>query len=717
MIARSAAVRRFARTDAVRLLMATFLLVLTLGSVLAVDALPGPFAGPGLIVGDLATADIVAPRALTYESTEQTRLAREEARQQVPPQYDYSPERGQLTAGQQLNALEEVINPVDAAFAAVLTPEARQAALRQAIPDLTPAAADTLSNLEEFQWTALRAELIRVLESTQSQEVRDTLLSDVRNSLPERVGVRFPADQRTLVAEILGPLVVANSTFDQAATERAQTEASNLVAPVSVSIRKGEIIVRRGDAIDTIAREKLDRFGLLDPRPDAALAAGWFLLAGIAGVLLLTWIWRFRSQIWHRNSALLLICLLLIGASIAMKVTGERSVLPYVVPTAAVGLLLTVLLDAGAALMVTGIMALLGGAIIGSVEFAAYVMFGGVAGIIVVRRGEKLSNFLQAAVAIAAVNIAVVTLFTLLGDRDFTGFAELAGASVASAVGAVVAALGSFVILGNAFGITTSFRLLELANPSQPLLRRLLLETPGTYHHSLMVGNLAERAAEAIGADPLLARVAAYYHDVGKLYNPQAFIENQQPNENIHDELEPDQSVALLKAHVANGIDLAYEYKLPRPLIAFIPQHHGTALMSYFYARAQEQAIADVGGLPGTPAAKEAAASVDANRFRHAGPKPQSKEAAILMLADSVEASVRSLGTPDEPAIRAMVSRIIRERLEDGQFDECDLTLRDLDLIREAFVAQLLGMYHRRIEYPQNKIVEIESRRAAGGSA
>ena len=717
MIARSAAVRRFARTDAVRLLMATFLLVLTLGSVLAVDALPGPFAGPGLIVGDLATADIVAPRALTYESTEQTRLAREEARQQVPPQYDYSPERGQLTAGQQLNALEEVVNPVDAAFAAVLTPEARQAALRQAIPDLTPAAADTLSNLEEFQWTALRAELIRVLESTQSQEVRDTLLSDVRNSLPERVGVRFPADQRTLVAEILGPLVVANSTFDQAATERAQTEASNLVAPVSVSIRKGEIIVRRGDAIDTIAREKLDRFGLLDPRPDAALAAGWFLLAGIAGVLLLAWIWRFRSQIWHRNSALLLICLLLIGASIAMKVTGERSVLPYVVPTAAVGLLLTVLLDAGAALMVTGIMALLGGAIIGSVEFAAYVMFGGVAGIIVVRRGEKLSNFLQAAVAIAAVNIAVVTLFTLLGDRDFTGFAELAGASVASAVGAAVAALGSFVILGNAFGITTSFRLLELANPSQPLLRRLLLETPGTYHHSLMVGNLAERAAEAIGADPLLARVAAYYHDVGKLYNPQAFIENQQPNENIHDELEPDQSVALLKAHVANGIDLAYEYKLPRPLIAFIPQHHGTALMSYFYARAQEQAIADVGALPGTPAAKEAAASVDANRFRHAGPKPQSKEAAILMLADSVEASVRSLGTPDEPAIRAMVSRIIRERLEDGQFDECDLTLRDLDLIREAFVAQLLGMYHRRIEYPQNKIVEIESRRAAGGSA
>jgi len=717
MLARSAAVRRFARTDAVRLVVATFLMVVALGSVLAIDALPGPFAGPGAIVGDVATVDIVAPRAVTYDSDEQTRLARDDAREQVGPQYDYSPERGQLTAIQQINALEEVLSPVDAAFAAVLTTEARQAALRSAIPSLSPAARETLAAFESFQWTSLRAELIRVLESTERQEVRDTLLAEVRDTLPARLSVRFAADQRALAAEILSPLVVANSTFDAAATERARTAAAHLVASVSVSLSRGEIIVRRGDRVDDMAREKLDLFGLLDPRPDALRAGGWFLLALLSAVILLAWIWRFRSQIWHRNGALLLIALVLIGASIALKVTGDRSVLPYVVPVAAVGLLLAVLLDAGAALMVTGVLALLGGAIIGSVEFSAYILFGGVAGIIAIRRGEKLSHFVQAAAAIAVVQIAVVTLFTLLGDRDFAGFFELAGAATASAAGAAVAALGSFVILGNAFGITTSFRMLELANPSQPLLRRLQFETPGTYHHSLMVGNLAERAAEAIGADPLLARVGAYYHDVGKLANPVAFIENQYGRDNVHDELEPDQSVALLKAHVANGIDLAYEYKLPKPIIAFIPQHHGTALMGYFYARAGDQAVAAAGAIPGTPAAREAAASVDPGRFRHAGPKPQSKEAAILMLADSVEASVRSLGTPDEPAIRAMVSRISRERLEDGQFDECDVTLRDLDRIREAFVAQLLGMYHRRIEYPQNKIVEIESRRAAGGTA
>jgi putative nucleotidyltransferase with HDIG domain len=390
-------------------------------------------------------------------------------------------------------------------------------------------------------------------------------------------------------------------------------------------------------------------------------------------------------------------------------------VLPYVIPTAAIGLLLTVLLDAGAALIVTGILALLGGAIVGSVEFATYVLFGGMAGIIVIRRGERLSHFIQAAIAIAITNVVVVSVFTLLGDGDVTGLAELCGAGVASAAGSALAAVGSFLLVGNVFGITTSFQLLELANPSQALLRRLLLETPGTYHHSLMVGNLAERAAEAIGADPLLARVAAYYHDIGKLSNPLAFIENQADGQNVHDELTPEQSAQLVKSHVGAGIDLAYEYKLPTPVIAFIPQHHGTALMSYFYARAKEQAVADSGLRPDTPQAREVEAAVDERKFRHAGPKPQSREAAILMLADSVEASVRSLRQPDEAQIRAMVNRIIRERLEDGQFDECDLTLRDLEKIREAFVAQLLGMYHRRIEYPQNKIVEIESRRAASG--
>jgi putative nucleotidyltransferase with HDIG domain len=312
------------------------------------------------------------------------------------------------------------------------------------------------------------------------------------------------------------------------------------------------------------------------------------------------------------------------------------------------------------------------------------------------------------------VNALVVSVFSLLGARDLRGVLELWFASGVAAAGSSIAAVGTFAVLGSVFAILTVFQLLELANPSQPLLRRLLVETPGTYHHSLMVGNLAERAAEAIGADPLVTRVAAYYHDVGKLANPLAFIENQAGGENIHDQLAPEVSAQVLKQHVADGIDTAYAAKLPKALIAYIPQHHGTAIMSYFFARAKEQAAEPYGGIATIEGAK-AAAAVDERRFRHVGPKPQTREAALIMLADGVEASVRSLVSRDEPAIRAMVTRIIDERIADGQFDECDLTLRDLERIRSAFVEQLLGMYHTRVAYPQNTIVELESRRAAAG--
>ena len=314
--------------------------------------------------------------------------------------------------------------------------------------------------------------------------------------------------------------------------------------------------------------------------------------------LLLTWTWRFRREFWHRNNVLLLLSLLLLFSVFALKLTAERAWVPYALPLAAVGMLVTVLLDAGVAMVMTALIAILAAAVNGAgLELAAYVMLGGMAGIVGVRRGDKLSVFVQAGIGVFVVQALVVVTFALLGDQDVRGVLELVGAAAVSAGGATVAAVGSFAVIGSVFGIVTVFQLLELANPSQPLLRRLLVETPGTYHHSLMVGNLAERAAESIGGDPLLARVAAYYHDVGKLSNPAAFIENQAGGDNIHDELDPETSAQLLKSHIGAGIDIAYKSGLPKALIAFIPQHHGTAVMSYFYARAREQAAAPFGGL------------------------------------------------------------------------------------------------------------------------
>ncbi len=333
---------------------------------------------------------------------------------------------------------------------------------------------------------------------------------------------------------------------------------------------------------------------------DVVAILGWLLLSIVVVTTLMAWLWRFRSRLWHRNNAILLISLALLTATALMVATADRSVVPYLVPTAAVGLLLAVLLDAGIASVVTAMVAIMAGVVTGSMDLAAYTFLGGIVGTIVIGRGERLSQFAQAGAAIAVTNVAVVLAFTIIvGADDVQLTAQLLGSAVVAGFGSSIAAAGTFALLGSVFGITTSYQLLELANPTQPLLRRLLLEAPGTYHHSLMVGNLAEQAAEAIGADALVTRVAAYYHDVGKLYDPLVFIENQGGGENVHDDLPPEESAAMIVGHVARGIDIAYQYKLPKALIPYIPQHHGTALMGYFYAKARQIAAEESGAPAG----------------------------------------------------------------------------------------------------------------------
>src|SRR4051794_8029657 len=703
---------QFTRADMPRLAIAAGILILALAAILGADILPqSPLQAAE---GQLATRDIVAPRAPDFESTVQTEAARQAASAAVGPQYDFTTENAIATAAAQQVAFEDRVGPIDTTFSADLTPEGRRSLLKTAVAGLTQEARATLVALDAARWAAVRTEAARVLDATLRTELRDTEVAETRTRLAGRMAGGLDEAQRMLAAELISPLVVPNSSFSVDLTNQARDRAAEAVAPVKETIRQGEVIVRNGSPLTATDIEKIDALGLRQTTPDVASFGGWLLLAVLMVLMLLAWLWRFRPALWHRDNVLILIGLLVVGATLALKLTAGRPTLPFFLPTAAIAILLAILLDASVATIVIAVVAVIGGAVNGnSLEFAAYIFLGGMAGVVAIRRGDRLQIFVQAAAAVFVVNALVVTVFSLLGARDLRGILELWFASAASAAGSGVAAVGTSAVLGSVFGILTVFQLLELANPSQPLLRRLLVETPGTYHHSLMVGNLAERAAEAIGADPLLARVAAYYHDIGKLSNPVAFIENQAGGENIHDVLDPATSAQLLKSHVSEGIDIAYKSGLPKALIAFIPQHHGTAVMSYFYARAREQAAEPYGGLE-TAEGRKAADAVDIRKFRHGGPKPQVREAAIIMLADSVEASVRSLSSRDEPAIRAMVSRIIEERIGDDQFDECDLTLRDIELIREAFVAQLLGMYHQRVAYPQNKVVELESRRAAG---
>jgi hypothetical protein len=712
LVQRPARATPFTRRDLVRLLISSILLIVALTAVLASDIIPTKL---DVTAGQVATADIVAPRATTFTSATLTQQARDAASQAVAPQYDYTPAKGDTVAQAATVELNTEIAPVDAAFSATLTDAARKALLKNAIPDLSDESQATLLAMTTDRWPAVRDEARRLLAQLERSELRDSDLASTRANLAGLVLGGLQASERQLVAELVSPVLTANSSYSADLTTAARQQAATAVAPVTVTLSQGQTIVRKGDPIGPLEIEKIQAFGLTDARVDLARLAGWALLAILIVGLVLAWIYRFRPGLWHRTNVLVLIGMLLVFTTIALKLTAGRSVLPFFVPTAAAGILIAILLDASAAVVLTAVIAVIGGAVNGnSLEITAYIFLGGLAGIVAVRRGDRLNAFVQAAIAIFIVNALVVSTFSLLGERDITGVLQLYGASAASAGGSAIAAVGSFAVIGNLFGILTIFQLLELANPSQPLLRRLLIETPGTYHHSIMVGNLAERAAEAIGADPLITRVAAYYHDVGKLANPQAFIENQASGDNVHDELEPDVSATILKEHVSDGIEIAYRAHLPKPLIAFIPQHHGTARLSYFYAKAREEAAAPFGGLE-TAEGRKAADAVDGQLYRHNGPKPQSREAALLMLADGVEASVRSLSSRDEPAIRAMVNRIIAERLQDGQFDECDLTLRDLERIREAFISQLLGMYHQRIAYPQSKIVELEARRIAAG--
>jgi putative nucleotidyltransferase with HDIG domain len=460
----------------------------------------------------------------------------------------------------------------------------------------------------------------------------------------------------------------------------------------------------------------MQQVGLLsDPLSPLAVVGAVGIVAMLM-LLLHLYMYRAVEPVWRRYKQLLLFgMLLVITVGTARVFLPGHALLPYLLPVAAVSMLIAVLLSGNLAVVTTFVLSLLLGIAISndlSLELPIYYLVGGLAGIFSLTRIEKVSTFMRAGVAIALALFATALLMKVLGGHILTwpDIGTIALVATFNAGMSTAITYAAFSILGTLFGITTPIQLMELAHPDQPLLRRLMRDAPGTYHHSLVVSNLAERAAETVGADPLLTRVCAYYHDIGKAERPYYFIDNQTGMANVHDQLDPRQSAAIIMEHVRDGIRLAEKEKLPRKVIDAIPQHHGTMLVKYFYLKALEQ----------DPGVSEA-------DFRYPGPKPQTKENAILMLADGVEATVRSMAQsgaldsvasgnsdateghsvyqntsslPDD-ALATVVHRVISERIEDGQLDECDLTVRDIVRIQEAFVSMLKGIYHPRVQYPE----------------
>lgn len=354
----------------------------------------------------------------------------------------------------------------------------------------------------------------------------------------------------------------------------------------------------------------------------------------------------------------------------------------YLTPIALAGMLVAMLLDSRTGLLVVTVLAVVSGIVFQSLPLVIFGLIGGLAAILSVSKVSQRGELMRAGFIVGGINFLVMIASGLLQKDSNLWIHSYMG--ITNGLICSVITIGSLPYFESIFGFTSAIRLLELSNPNHPLLRRLLMETPGTYHHSILVGNLAEAAADAVGADGLLCRVGSTFHDVGKIKRPLFFVENQLGIDNPHDKIAPSLSTLIITSHVKDGLELAKEYKLPRAITAFIAEHHGTDLVKYFYHKAQENGD-----------------HVEESDFRYPGPKPQTKETAIVSLADAVEAAVRSLVKPHPTKIEALVRKIIQERLADGQLDESDLTFKDLNKIADAFTKVLIGIYHNRVEYPE----------------
>ena len=654
-----------------------------------------------LTPGEIAPRDIRAQRDTTFTSDSRTEELRAQAEAEVVPVTETikSPTDNQEDQLLAYDTMTRRVNLVlDLRDRGSLEGDELLDRLANDAPHVPFAWRQLIAEFDTERWEAVAPAGRTGLETILVDPIREDDLFDTRNRVRDLVTTDLEGVERELAGALAAAFVAHTENIDEEATAEQIAQARAEVPPEEVSVRAGQRVVNEGEPITEEQFEMLDALGLTRPAVEVGTVFGQMIVALLIASLLVGYLWRFEPEIWYRNRSVLLFFLALVVSAVAMRIAADRTLLAFVVPTTATVLLLGILLPGAAGAVMAVALAVLAGVMNReALELTVYVLVGGLASLLAVTRAERLNAFVRVFFVVAAANVAVVLAFGAQEQRELVAQAQLVGVGVFNALLSVALAAGTFAVLGNVFGIMTVFQMLELANPSNRLLRRLLLETPGTYHHSVMVGNLAERAAETIGADPLLARVAAYYHDIGKMKNPLAFIENQAGAHNIHDDLNAETSARIISGHIRDGIDLGYEHGLPVQIIGFIPQHHGTSVMSYF----QDKALREAGGREDL---------VDARIYRYPGPKPQSREAAILMLADGVEASVRSLDEKDEESIRAMVDRIVDGRVDDGQLDAADLTLRDIAQIKEAFVGQLLGMYHSRIKYPDN-VVPMESHR------
>ncbi len=683
--------------------------------------------------GDIATSDIRAPRDFLVEDRVLTEQRRREISNSAPIIYNLSDrvpsylvekleqalavireKRTTLPHGDQETWRRLLAPSLDTELSAA---ELKALLRMESERDFLADAARQLNELYQrkivldgrvFQTNSRRG--IEVLDNnghliaSGNQTVSYTEIADARRMV---AGWRFPGlakkEDARRISAIISRILLPNLFYNQEASEIRAAAAREAVSPVLFKVQKGEMIVRIGDRITAEQSQKL-RSIFQENRDENRLFAS---IGTFATILVLLYApYRFACKNIRKfdptNKDILLVSLLMTGSFLLFKTAllithSIGPVFPYIetnnyyylFPFAAGAMIVRIFLNSEVALVYCAILApLLGIMFENSMFVVIYVLLGSIVGAHGIRQCTSRGTIYAAGLKVSAVNLALALAFQTFSNTLFS--MQTVYAALFAVVSGIVSAglvSGFIPLIETLFNYTTDIKLLELANLNSPLLRDLMVRAPGTYHHSVVVGSLVEAAAEAINANPLLARVAAYYHDVGKASKPLYFIENQGSEYNRHDKLSPSMSALILISHIKEGAELAREYRLGQPIISIIRQHHGTALIKFFYDKARTQGATSGQG-------------VEERDFRYPGPKPQTREAGIVMLADCVEAASRTLVNPTPDRIQGMVQKLINNIFIDGQLDECELTLKNLHEIARSFNRILNGIFHHRIDYP-----------------
>jgi putative nucleotidyltransferase with HDIG domain len=648
-----------------------------------------------LNVGDVAPYDIRAPIALTYLSQILTDRQQDAAAAEVP--IVYSPADTNI-ARQQLERLRNTlifINNVRLDNYATQEQKINDLAALEDIK-LDRNTSIAILSLSASRWSAVSEEATTVLDEVMREPIRESQLASITLKVPTLVSLSFPEDQSAIITTLVQAFVVPNSLYDEQLTNAARQKARDNVTPVTRTFMANETIIQGGKVITVTDYEALQQFGLTQPKNHWQDIVSSLSLALLTTAIFLFYYRRnpnlFAGNMGFRKLAVL-VTLFLLFLFIGRLFLPGHAVIPYAYPVMGFALIITALFSSELAIIsVVPLAYLVPYGLPDAQILTLYYLLSSLFGIFVLRKAQRLTSFFWSAAAIAISGAVVAVAYRIIQPTaDWVGVATLALAAVINGVASASIGLLFHYYLAQFLGMTTHLQLIELSRPDHPLQQLLLRNAPGTYQHSLQLANLVEQAAETIGADAMLARVGALYHDIGKIVNPYFFIENQPPGEiNPHNDLDPEISAATIIRHVRDGLELARKYHLPRQLYDFIAQHHGTTITRYQYTRALEAAGMN----------KDA---VDMEKFRYPGPRPSSREIALLMLADTSEARMRAERPKDENELLDLIKSVVKDKFELGELDDTQLTIQNLQEIIDSFTSTLRGVYHPRIQYPKSE--------------